>query len=154
MNTNENPAPRVNAESRVDSKPQPWQNSSFKVALEVDAKPPAPAADAVIGVDLGIRCALALFSAADELIKVADMPTQRDGPAGRAAVNTAPLADVRARLHARQIFCEHVATRPKEGAAGAFSFGRCRGVAQARASRLPDFVFEAFAPVESLGGAA
>jgi len=56
------------------------------------------------------------------------MPTLHDGPVGRAAVNAALLADLFSGWRAREVFVEFVAARLKEGPAGAFSFGRSRGV--------------------------
>jgi crossover junction endodeoxyribonuclease RuvC len=62
------------------------------------------------------------------LIDVADMPVLRDGSRGRAAVNAPLLAELLAHWHAGEVVCEFVSARPKEGAVGAFSFGRSRGV--------------------------
>jgi crossover junction endodeoxyribonuclease RuvC len=58
------------------------------------------------------------------------MPVLRDGSGGRAAVNAPLVAEQLARWHAREVVCEFVAARPKEGAVGAFSFGRSRGVVE------------------------
>ena len=80
----------------------------------------------IIGIDPGVVGALALMSRDGELIEVADMPVLRDGSGGRAAVNAPLLAGLLARWHAREVVCEFVSARPKEGAVGAFSFGRCR----------------------------
>jgi crossover junction endodeoxyribonuclease RuvC len=84
----------------------------------------------VIGIDPGIGGALALLSRDEDLIDVADMPVLRDGSGGRAAVNAPLLAELLARWYAREVVCEFVAARPKEGAVGAFSFGRSRGVVE------------------------
>jgi hypothetical protein len=81
----------------------------------------------VIGIDPGISGALALLTHDGDLIDVADMPTLRDGSAGRTAVNAPLLAELLARWHAREVICEFVSARPGEGAVGAFSFGRSRG---------------------------
>jgi crossover junction endodeoxyribonuclease RuvC len=90
----------------------------------------------IIGVDPGVTGALALVSRAGVLIDVADMPVLRDGAAGRAAVNAPLLAELLARWHARGVACEYVGPRPQEGAVGAFSFGRCRGVVEGVAAAL------------------
>ena len=95
----------------------------------------------IIGIDPGVVGALALVSLAGDLIEVADMPILRDGSAGRATVNAPLLADLLARWHAREVICEFVGPRPGEGALGAFSFGRCRGLSRARALPLP-FLFD------------
>ncbi|MGO9773698.1 MAG: hypothetical protein ACLPSW_29965 [Roseiarcus sp.] len=86
--------------------------------------------DAVIGVDRGVHGALALLSRAGELLALADMPTLHDGPAGRATVNAPLLADLLARWHASRAYVELVNARPGEGAVGAFSFGRSRGLVE------------------------
>jgi crossover junction endodeoxyribonuclease RuvC len=53
------------------------------------------------------------------------MPTLRDGSAGRAGVNAPLLGELLAQWHAGEVIAEFVAVRPREGAVGAFSFGRC-----------------------------
>jgi crossover junction endodeoxyribonuclease RuvC len=90
----------------------------------------------VIGIDPGVVGALALISTAGALIDVADMPTLRDGSGGRASVNAPLLAELLAKWHAREIVCEFVPARPKEGAVGAFSFGRSRGVIEGACGAL------------------
>jgi crossover junction endodeoxyribonuclease RuvC len=82
----------------------------------------------VIGVDIGAKGALALLSSTGELIEVADMPILRDGPANRPNVNAPLLANIVRRWQASQAFVEYVGARPKEGPAGAFAFGRSKGV--------------------------
>jgi crossover junction endodeoxyribonuclease RuvC len=62
------------------------------------------------------------------LLEVVDMPCLNDGPSGRRAVNAPLLAEIVARSHATGAFVEYVGARPREGAVGAFSFGRSRGV--------------------------
>jgi crossover junction endodeoxyribonuclease RuvC len=85
----------------------------------------------VLGVDIGARGAVALVDAATgELVEVHDMPVLADGPKGRAAVNPALLAELIHRAHAGHAFVEAVNARPGEGPAGAFAFGRCRGVVE------------------------
>ena len=90
----------------------------------------------VIGIDPGVVGALALVSRDGDLIDVADMPVLRDGSGGRATVNAPLLAELLARSHGREVVCEFVSARPKEGAVGAFSFGRCRGVIEGACAGL------------------
>jgi crossover junction endodeoxyribonuclease RuvC len=82
-----------------------------------------------MGVDLGLAGALSTVSGR-ALLAVVDMPVLDDGPAGRRTVNAALLADIVARSHATKAFVEYVGARPGEGAVGAFSFGRSRGVVE------------------------
>jgi crossover junction endodeoxyribonuclease RuvC len=91
---------------------------------------------AVVGIDVGIGGALALLDQDGRLLELEDMPVLHDGSGGRAAVNAPLLAAILTRWHARQVFCEFVAARPGEGAVGAFSFGRCRGVIEGAAAAL------------------
>lgn len=84
----------------------------------------------IIGIDIGVRGALALLSPDGDLLEVADMPTLDDGPRGRPAVNPPLLADLVYRWHAGHAFVEFVGARPGEGAVGAFAFGRSRGVVE------------------------
>jgi hypothetical protein len=84
----------------------------------------------IIGIDIGVRGALAVLSADGDLLEVADMPTLDDGPKGRPAVNAPLLAELVYRWHAGHAFVELVGSRPGEGAVGAFAFGRSRGVVE------------------------
>lgn len=86
--------------------------------------------NSIIGIDIGARGALALISAAGELLNVADMPVLADGPKGRPAVNPALLADLIYQWQATRAFIEFVGARPGEGPTGAFAFGRSRGVVE------------------------
>jgi crossover junction endodeoxyribonuclease RuvC len=90
----------------------------------------------VIGIDVGSTGALALVTRAGELLDVADMPTLRDGPKGRASINAPLLSELLARWHASHAFVETVGPRPGEGAVGAFAFGRARGVIEGVAGAL------------------
>lgn len=90
----------------------------------------------IVGIDPGIAGALALISHDGDLIEVADMPVLRDGSGGRAAVNAPLFAEFLARWHASGVACEFVSARPKEGAVGAFSFGRSRGVIEGACAAL------------------
>lgn len=82
----------------------------------------------IIGIDIGARGALALLSPAGELLEIVDMPILRDGPANRPNVNAPLLVSIVRRWQASQAFVEYVGARPKEGPAGAFAFGRSKGV--------------------------
>ena len=83
---------------------------------------------AVLSIDLGSCGALALLTAAGELVEVVDMPVLRDGPKSRPTVNAALLAPTIARWAPRHAFIETVGARPGEGPVGAFAFGRSRGI--------------------------
>ena len=82
----------------------------------------------VLGIDIGASGAIALLTPAGDLVDVFDVPVLKDGPSGRRAVNAALLADIVAKSHATSAFVEYVSARPKEGAVGAFAFGRSKGV--------------------------
>jgi crossover junction endodeoxyribonuclease RuvC len=84
--------------------------------------------EAVLGIDIGIRGAVALINRSGELLAIEDMPCLNDGPAGRRNVNAALLAEIVFKAHAALAFVEHVSARPGEGPTGAFAFGRCRGL--------------------------
>ncbi len=81
-----------------------------------------------LGVDIGVAGAIAVLTSAGALLDVFDMPVLADGPAGRRNVNAALLAETVAKSHATEAFVEFVGARPKEGAVGAFAFGRSSGV--------------------------
>lgn len=82
----------------------------------------------IIEIDIGSKGALALLSPDGALLEIADMPILRDGPKSRPNVNAPLLAELVYRWHATQAFVEYVGARPGEGPAGAFSFGRSKGV--------------------------
>jgi len=65
-----------------------------------------------------------------ELLDVFDMPCLNDGPGARRNVNGPLLAEIIAKSHASRAYIELVGVRPGEGAVGAFSFGRSRGVVE------------------------
>ena len=90
----------------------------------------------ILGIDIGNAGALALLDVDGGLIEIFDMPCLADGPAGRRSVNAPLLAELVAKSHAARAFVEYVAARPKEGAVGAFSFGRSRGVIEGVAAAL------------------
>jgi len=81
----------------------------------------------VLGVDIGVRGAIAVLDGT-QLVAVHDMPCLDDGPAKRRSINAPLLVDLLVTSHATQAFVEHVAARPGEGPAGAFAFGRSRGL--------------------------
>ena len=82
----------------------------------------------VLGIDIGNEGAVALVTAAGDLLEVVDMPVLRDGPRGRPNVSAALLADIVFNMKAAKAYVEFVSARPGEGAVGAFAFGRSRGV--------------------------
>jgi crossover junction endodeoxyribonuclease RuvC len=84
----------------------------------------------IIGIDVGVNGALSIVGATGDLIAVFDMPCLADGPKGRRAINAALLAELVAKAHATQAFVESIGPRPQEGAVGAFSFGRCKGIVE------------------------
>jgi crossover junction endodeoxyribonuclease RuvC len=84
----------------------------------------------IIGIDIGVTGGFAILSASGELIEVHEMPCLADGHAGRRPVNGPLLASIVFASHATRAFVEHVSARPGEGAVGAFSFGRARGVVE------------------------
>ncbi|MDQ6701985.1 MAG: hypothetical protein M3Z96_02180 [Pseudomonadota bacterium] len=82
----------------------------------------------ILGIDIGVQGAVAIVDQSGGLVEIHDMPVLQDGPAGRRAVNAPLLAAIIFKSHADHAFVEHVSARPGEGAVGAFSFGRSRGV--------------------------
>lgn len=86
--------------------------------------------DRVMGVDIGRTGALALLTAAGDLVAVADMPVLDDGPKSRPAVNAPLLADIVRRWAPASAFVEYVGARPGEAPSGAFAFGRSRGAVE------------------------
>jgi crossover junction endodeoxyribonuclease RuvC len=83
-----------------------------------------------LGVDIGVTGAIAILADSGELVAVHEMPCLHDGPAGRRNINAPLLASIVFASHATKAFVEHVSARPGEGAVGAFSFGRSRGVVE------------------------
>ena len=83
----------------------------------------------LLGIDVGITGALAVIDGEGRLLDVVDMPCLQDGPAGRRAIN-APLlsCEISTIGQCKQAFVEYVGPRPMEGAVGAFSFGRSKGI--------------------------
>jgi crossover junction endodeoxyribonuclease RuvC len=84
----------------------------------------------VLGIDIGVVGAIAVLSHSRELVSILDMPVLADGPAGRRSVNAPLLAEIISQSSATAAYVEYVSARPKEGAVGAFAFGRSRGVVE------------------------
>jgi len=84
----------------------------------------------ILGIDIGAAGALALLTDSGELVAIEDMPILHDGPAARRAVNGPLLARIVGRWRPDRAYIEFVGARPEEGAVGAFSFGRSRGVVE------------------------
>jgi crossover junction endodeoxyribonuclease RuvC len=84
----------------------------------------------ILAIDLGSAGALASLSSDGDLLEVVDMPILRDGPKSRPTVNAALFAITVRRWSPRQAFIEFVSARPREGAVGAFAFGRSRGIVE------------------------
>ena len=84
----------------------------------------------VLGVDVGNTGAIALIDESGDLLEICDLPVLCDGPKIRPAVNAALLARIVARAGASRAYVELVGPRPGEGSAGAFAFGRARGVVE------------------------
>lgn len=81
-----------------------------------------------LGIDIGVRGALALLTDQGELVDVWEMPCLHDGPAKRQTINAPLLAELIYKTHATRAFVERVGPRPLEGVVGAFAFGDCKGV--------------------------
>ena len=105
-----------------------WSRWVAETSSENTPRPPTD--QAILGIDPGINGAIAVLDARGYLLGVVDMPALGDGPAGRRNVNAPLLAEIVAKSHATQAFVEYVGARPGEGAVGAFSFGRTRGVVE------------------------
>jgi crossover junction endodeoxyribonuclease RuvC len=82
----------------------------------------------ILGIDIGVRGAIALLDTAGGLIDVWDMPCLQDGPKNRRTVNAPLLAEIIYKTHAVEAYVEHVGPRPLEGVVGAFAFGDSKGV--------------------------
>lgn len=81
----------------------------------------------VLGIDPGVKGAVAVLSYTGELLEVFDMPVTEEAN-GRRATNAPLLAALIAKSHCSRIFCEFVAARPTDAKVAAFAFGRARGV--------------------------
>jgi crossover junction endodeoxyribonuclease RuvC len=82
----------------------------------------------IIRIDPRLDGALAVLTDGGELIEIHDMPILLDGAKGRRAVNPALFASIIYSTHAIRAYCELIGPRPTDGAAGAFGFGRTRGI--------------------------
>lgn len=122
---------------RKQSKRSPSKSAQKQVGLRADLafadivnalEPDTCMSDFVIGIDPGVTGALALLTDKGELIDVLDMPSLADGTKGRSTVNAVLLAELMARWHAREVFCEFVSARPTDGSVQAFAFGKTFGI--------------------------
>lgn len=82
-----------------------------------------------VGIDPGITGAVAWLSDDGHLIEVVDLPIAeiRVGQGRRKRMVPAVLADMLTDRRPNHVYLEEVASRPGEGAVGAFSFGRGLG---------------------------
>jgi crossover junction endodeoxyribonuclease RuvC len=83
----------------------------------------------IIGIDLGTFGATVEMTETGDIIAIHDNPTTKEAN-GRTATNAPLWAAILARSHARIAFIEWVSARPTDAKVAAFSFGRCRGVAE------------------------
>jgi hypothetical protein len=83
----------------------------------------------VLGVDLGGNGAAVEMSETGDVIAIHDNPPTKEAN-GRSSVNEPLRAPILARSHARVAFIEWTAARPTDARVVAFSFGRCRGLAE------------------------
>lgn len=85
----------------------------------------------ILGIDPGLSGALAFYNPETGFLSVVDMPTLKSGGAkGKSEIDRTALArliDAEAGNIAH-CYIEQVGTRPGEGAAGAFSFGKGYGL--------------------------
>jgi crossover junction endodeoxyribonuclease RuvC len=92
--------------------------------------PGATGRQKVLGIDIGLAGAIAILDENGMLQEVHDMPVLADGSANRRTINTPLLADILRDGPVDHAFVEFISARPGEGAVGAFSFGRCKGVVE------------------------
>lgn len=85
-----------------------------------------------LGIDLGSHGALTLVAEDGQLLSVFDMPVTDDGPRSRPTVNAVLLHDLLSKQMngSTSAFIEYVGSRPTDGHASAFAFGRARGVVE------------------------
>lgn len=83
--------------------------------------------DLICGIDPGKSGAIAILDRAGDLVAVYDMPTTKTST-GRQAVDPHGVAEILRKHEPSMTVLEQVATRPGEGAVGAFSFGTSYGV--------------------------
>lgn len=86
----------------------------------------------ILGVDPGIYGALALYAPSTQALSILDVPTHNVGKGKVKKITVDEYALARAiddsadKIDA--VFLEHVWSRPGEGAAGAFTFGKVYGI--------------------------
>lgn len=80
----------------------------------------------MVGIDPGVQGALAWLTKDGALVHVADLPMAevKVGKTMRKRLVPAVLASMLAERRPSHVYLEEVATRPGEGAVGAFAFGR------------------------------
>jgi crossover junction endodeoxyribonuclease RuvC len=83
----------------------------------------------VISLDLGASGATVEMMESGDIIAIHDNPTTKEAN-GRSATNAPLWAAILAHSQARVAFIEWTAARPTDAKVAAFSFGRCRGVAE------------------------
>jgi crossover junction endodeoxyribonuclease RuvC len=83
----------------------------------------------VLGIDLGATGATVEMTDTGDIIAIHDNPTTKEAN-GRTATNAPLWAAILARSQARVAFIEWIAARPTDARVAAFSFGRCRGMAE------------------------
>ena len=81
-----------------------------------------------IGIDPGVNGAVSVLDEEGGLLDLHDLPVTSDGFKGRSAINSPLLAALIRKTGAVRAFCELIGPRPTDGVAGAFGFGRSRGV--------------------------
>jgi len=83
----------------------------------------------VLGIDLGVTGATVEMTETGDIVAIHDNPTTKEAN-GRSATNAPLWAAILARSHARVAFIEWIAARPTDARVAAFSFGRCRELAE------------------------
>jgi crossover junction endodeoxyribonuclease RuvC len=88
-----------------------------------------------LSLDPGDHGAGSVFSENGDLLECFDIPSLEE-KVGRPTTNAPLLAGIIAKVSPRIIFCEFVSAHPTDSRAGAFSFGRARGVIEGIAGAL------------------
>jgi crossover junction endodeoxyribonuclease RuvC len=82
----------------------------------------------ILGIDIGVTGAVAVLDLDGKLIEVQDMPCLEDGPRNRRTINAPLFAELIYKTHGTRAYVEKVGPMPREGAVGAFAFGRSAGI--------------------------